>query len=497
MSPASRGIVPGLFLALLAASGVLALNRWWLFPSLEETGVRYLAAAPDLAAGRAPAIPLATWDAASPTSGLEGEGKLMPLLMAAAVKGGARAHVAGLWTLAGSAALAVVALSWAVGGVAGAGGALAVGLLVLSAPPGVAAATLLGPVLLLAALVAVLLGTMTYQPRWFPAHGALAAVAWLAHPAGVGAVAAAVLWPVARGGTPGERTRRVLSAAAPPLVLLAAGAVWPLLDPPARGVSGQALVVAFHGLLVAAGAGVGGWAGTAVGVVMLLALGALTLVEAGSTPKPPADTHWSDPAAADVLAARFRPAAGLLALAGLIATAWAPGTVSPWLPSSCVLLALAAATAVRWRRRVAGPLSWAPLAVLLAWAVTAGWSSWTELGRLRQTGKGVTAVVWVASPVIRWIDNRSRPWTEFYASDPALVLLQTGRAARSLPVDTAEWSGFARHFEAHPGALVLTGEDNSDIRADALRTRLGLSEVVRTAEGRVLVPASPDPGGLP
>jgi len=497
MSPASRGIVPGLFLALLAASAVLAANRGWLFPALEETGVRYLAAAPDLAAGRAPAIPLARWDAASPTSGLEGEGKLMPLLMAAAVKGGARPHVAGLWTLAGSAALAVVALSWAVGGVAGAGGALAVGLLVLCAPPGTAAATLLGPLLLLAAMVAVLLGTMTYQPRWSPAHGALAAMAWLAHPAGVGAVAAAVVWPAARSYTPAEKARKVLWAAAAPFALLAAGAVWPLVDPPTRGTSGAALVGALQGLLRAAGAGAGGWMGVLAGLVALVALGGLTLAEARSTPVPPPDTHWSDPAAADVLAARFRPAAGLLALSGLMAAAWAPGTATPWLPSSWVLLALAAAVSARWRRRFRGPLSWAPLVVLLAWAVTAGWSSRGELVRLRRTGRGVTAVVWVDSPVIRWIDNRSRPWAEIYASDPALVLLQTGRGARSLPVDTTQWGDFARRFEARPGALVLTGADNSDPRVDALRARLGLAEVVRAPEGRVLVPAPPDSGGLP
>jgi hypothetical protein len=497
MSPASRGIVPGLFLALLAASCVLAMNRWWLFPALEETGVRYLAAAPDLATGHAPAIPLARWDAVSPTSGLEGEGKLMPLLMAAAVKAGARAHVAGLWTLAGSAALAVVALSWAVGGVAGAGGALAIGLLVLCAPPGPAAATLLGPVLLLAALVALLLGTMVYQPRWSAAHGTLAALAWLAHPAGVGAVAAAVLWPATRGGRPREKVRSAFWAAAAPFALLAAGAVWPILDPPAGGASSKALGGALQGIVRGAGAGVGGWVGMAAGIVMLAALGALTLAEARSTPVPPGDIHWSDPAAPDLLAARFRPAAGLLALASVVGAAWAPGTATPWLPSSWVLLALAAAVAVRWRRRARGPLSWAPLVVLIAWAVTAGWSSWGELRGLRQTGRGVTSVVWVASPVIRWIDNRSRPWAEIYASDPALVLLQTGRAARSLPVDTAEWGDFARRFEAHPGAIVLTGEDDVDLRADALRARLGLTEVVRAPEGRVLVPATHDPGGRP
>ncbi len=345
VSPAARGLLPGLFLVLAVAFGVLALNRWWLFPALDETGVRYIAAAPDLAAGRAPAIPLAAWDAASPTSGLEGEGKLMPLLMAVAVRGGARPHVAGLWVLAGSAALAMLALAWVVGGVAGVGGALAMGLLVLCAPPGPAAATLLGPDLLLTALVALLLGAMTYQPRWSAAHGVLAALAWLAHPAGVGAVAAAVVWPAARGGSRHEKFRGVALATAAPLLLLAAGTRWPLLDPPARGASGAALANGLRGLTEAAGAGLGGGGGLLLGVAVFAGLGALTLVEAGSTPTPPADPHWSDPAAADLLAARFRPAAGLLTLGGLVATAWSPRTVDPWIP--CAYLSARAVRRLR------------------------------------------------------------------------------------------------------------------------------------------------------
>ncbi|MGD8322179.1 MAG: hypothetical protein PVJ02_17140, partial [Gemmatimonadota bacterium] len=225
-------MVPGLFLALLAAFFVLAANDHWLFPALDRTGVLYLDTAPLLAEGSPPEIPVAAWDAPTPVTGLEGQGTLMPLIMAGLVRLGARPHVAGLWIVAAGLGIAVFALSWAAGGVAGVPGAVAAGLLVLVAPLTRDAATALGPDTLLAALVALLAGVMTYQPRWWLLHGAVAALAWLAHPAGVGAVAAVAIWAGARSGTGSRRVAAAAIGLAPAALLLAAGTLDPLLSPP-------------------------------------------------------------------------------------------------------------------------------------------------------------------------------------------------------------------------------------------------------------------------
>ncbi len=494
MSPAARGLVPGLFLAVAVAFAVLAVNHHWLLPSLDETGVRYLTLAPQLAAGAAPAVPIASWDAEAGTSGLAGRGALMPWIMAGLVAGGARPHVAALWVLAGAAALTVLALAWTTGGASGVAGAALTGVLVALAPFTLDASTAVAPAILLGALAAWLVGAMTYQPRWHALHGTLGALAWLAHPAGVGAVAAAMVWPAAgRAGARGAWGARALLAAAPAAVLLAVGARWPLLAPPTGAPSLPALGQALHALLLDAAPFARAWWSVPAGGVLLAGLGILVVVEARTTPAPPPSPHWSDPAAADLLALRFRRAAGLVALASVVGSAWGGPDASEPLPAALLLVALAGAAAVRWARRMRGAAGWAPLLVLVLWGAGAALASRRGIVLLRTEGRGLTARVWVASPVIRWIDNRSRPYERIYATDPALVLVQTGRAARSLPSGDADVDAFARRFAAHPGALVLTGADDTDARAGSLSELLGLSEAVHAAEGRVLVPSGAAP----
>ena len=105
---------------------------------------------------------------------------------------------------------------------------------------------------------------------------------------------------------------------------------------------------------------------------------------------------------------------------------------------------------------------------------------------LQADGKGHTAAKWVASEVIRWVDNRSQPYPVIYASHPTLLLLQSGRVARALPTQEGHGLAFLEAFQAAPGAVVLTGESASV--HEALVAPLDLREVVRATEGRVLVP---------
>jgi len=488
--------VPGLFLAVAAAFAVLAVNRHWLLPSLDDTGVRYLTAAPQLAAGATPAVPIAPWDATSATTGLEGVGTLMPILMAVTSAGGTRVHVAALWVLCGAAAVAVLALAWTAGGAAGVPAALLAGALVAAAPCTLDAVTAVDPSILLASLVALMVGVMVYRPRWNPAHGLLAALAWLSHPAGAGAVAAATVWPVASGERRARKGTAALLAAAPAALLLALGARWPLLSPPGAPGAGpafHALLAAIQGLLSASAPFAGGAGWLPAGAALLAALGALVVTEARATPTPPPMPHWTDPAAADLLALRLRRASAVTALAALIGTAWGGRVGGGWLPAALLLLALGVVAAARWARRIRGPVGWGPVALLLLWGGAAAWTTRTRALDLRTDGRGLTARVWVASPVVRWLDNRARPYGEIYASEPALVLVQSGRGARALPRGEGDDAAFAARFAAHPGAVVLTGPDATDRRAAELSRLLGVRVVVRSGEGRVLVPA--DAGG--
>lgn len=491
MSPSARGLLPGLFLALAASFGVLTANNHWLLPSVDETGVRYLVTAPAIAAGEAPAVPIADWDAASAETGLEGQGKLVPILMAAGIRQGARAFVAGLWVMALAAGGVVLALCWSVGGVGGIPAAVLATLLLVASPLTVEAATVLDPGLVEAALVLALLGALTYRPDGALLHGILAALAWWSAPVGLGAVAAVLAWPVTRAGTWPVRTRRLVLGVLPPAVLVGAALRWPLLTPPAWHPARGSGLVGVAGLTRWAGFGLPGWAGVAVGAVLLLLLAVLVIREGRSAPKPKGPLAWTDPSAPDWLARSFRPAAALLLASTAVVALTGPAGASltpPWLPVAWLLAAVAGAAAWRWWTHTAGVMRWVPAGLLILWVAVGGWRAADRMVRLRDEGRGDTAKVWVASPVVRWIDNQAPKGLPIYASDPALVYIQSTRAARRLPALGAGLSGFAQFFHEHPGAVVVTAPDNTEARVLALSDSLDLKAEVTAPEGTVLLP---------
>ena len=493
MSPSSRGLIPGLFLALAAAFAILTLNNHWLLPAVDDDGVAYLVAAPHLAEGQAPAIPIVDFDATEATTGLGNRGTAMPLAMAGIVRTGSRPHVAALWVLALSAALALLTAAWVAGGVAGIPGALVAGLALAGASLTLEAVTAVRPEVLVMALVGLLLGLMTYRPGWSALHGVPAALAWLAHPVGVGAVAAAVLWPLRR-----TRRRRDVAATAlaafPAVVLLALpGLLHGTLVPPGLpGLTEAGPASAVAGLLGWLGAGFGGVPGPLLGLLVAIAVVAMVLFDVRTTPTPAPDVHWSDPAASDALAAALRPAAGLLLLglgAAAVLTAKTGGALTrPWAPMALPLAVLATSAAVRLARRGSGARSVLPAAVLIVWMSVSSVNAVLAFRDIRAEGRGHTAKVWVQSEVIRWLDNRSKSYQVLYATDPALVLFQTQRIARGMPSDSERHAAFVARFRMEPGPVVLTGDGTGE--AEALMAELGLVEIVRAPEGRILVPGA-------
>lgn len=498
MSPSSKGVIPGLFLALVAAVAVLAMNGSWLLPAVDDTGAAYLVSVPMIATGAAPVLPWAPWDSSEPTSELEDRGSALPLMMAALMRVKPSAHIVGLWAMALSASALFFAVGWVAGGVAGMSGALVAGLLLGVSGPIVALATTIRPELLAMALVALQLGMMTYQPRWSLAHGLLGAMCWLAHPVGAGAVAAAVLWPFAR---PRGGPRRVLAAGAallPTVVLFASSPLLHgLLKPPSLGAFrtglGTGILETTGGLLVWAGGGFAGPAGLALGLLVVVGATAWVLLEARATPTPPADVHWSDPAAPDLLAESFRPAAGLLALAlvlpalaGVGGSAGSLGT--GWTPVLVPTAALLAAAVTRSLRRHLRPAVIAGAGVLALWMIASGWTATAHLQDVHRIGRGHTAAVWIESKVIRWVDNRSRAFPTIYASSPALLIIVSGQPTRGLPAEPGDLDAFAEHFRRHPGALVVTGTPPEGLQVSDYLGALDVTPLVDAPEGTVLVP---------
>lgn len=489
MSPSSKGILAGLLLAAPMIFGTLSVNEGWLLPAADETGVAYLIAAPMMAAGDEVGLPWAGWDSADSTTPFAGRAPLTPLLMAQLLVIRPQPHVVALWALAGSAGLMVLFAGWTAGGAAGIGGALLAGTLLVVSTVTVGLVTAIRPEVVAMALIALQLGLMMYKPSWTLAHGTAATGAWLAHPAGLGAVLAALLWGALRTGGPTARVARSAGAALIPLLVLVVGPVDPpsLMHDPAGLLSSAAESSA--ALLVWAG---GGW-GLISGLIGLVALPAAALVVAldrVDTPAPPADVHWKDPAAADALAATLRPAAILLASC-LLGTALAGigggygSLTAPWALALVPLCTIAGASVARVARRGAKDRLWAGAAAGL-------WLTATALGALQTVrshtddGRAFTHSSWVSSEVIRWVDNRSDPWPVLYTDQPALLQIQSGHASERLPDRVAALVDFEQVFRSRPGGIVLTAA--SRIPVEEYEERLSLERIVETDMGWVLVP---------
>jgi hypothetical protein len=480
-------------------------NGSWLLPAVDDTGVVYLHAAPQIAAGAEATMPWTSWRSPSSAGPTSEYGAAFAVAMAGMMWVRPVAHVAGLWALALSAGLLLFAVAWVVGGVAGIPGALLAGLALLSSPVLVGLGMSLRPELLLMALVAFQLGLMTYKPTWGLGHGVMASLAWLTHPVGVGAVASAVLWAWWRPAV-GRRWPGVALTLLPPVVLLAVGATGggllsPAALPALRAGLGDALPATFTGLLGWAGSGLPGVVGLVLGVVVTLGGVVTVLADMRETPPAPADVHWSDAAAPDQLAEGLRPAAAVLALGlltpALVGAGGASGALGAARAAVLVpLVALFSAATTRRFRRQRRPATWLAVGVAALWLLASGFATRDAVRHTVANGRGLSEARWVSSEIVRWVDNRSSPFGTVYTTRPALLVLQSGRTSVTLPRDRSELPRFVALFAERPGALVVTPEPGDELGAADFADALGLVTVVEVPEGAVLVPAeAPTPAG--
>lgn len=489
MSPSSKGILTGLLLAAPVILATLSVNEGWLLPAVDETGVAYLLAAPAMAVDEEATLPWAMWDSEEPVTAFEGRAPLMPRLMAVLLPIRPQPHVAALWTLAGAAGLVLLFSAWAAGGAAGFAGGVAAGLLLIISGAAAGLVTAIRPEIVAMVFVALQLGLMTYKPRWTLLHGAAAGGAWMAHPAGIGAVLAAGIWGVARKGSAATRALAGGAALAVPLGLL----LFSPDAPPGRLTSEAGFVEtarsAGGALLTWAG---GGWGTPSllVGSVLVPAFILLALLDHVETPTPPSDVHWKDPAAADLLAGALRPAALLVALCLITAALAGYGSgygsmAAPWALALVPICTLAGATLARVGARQRGD-RFLITAFTVLWLAASGLDAARVLRTDTTEGRALTHRDWVASEIIRWVDNRSDPWPVLYTDQPALLQIQSGRASDRLPAHTVDLTDFDDVFGSRPGALILTR--SSDLTPDDYMDRLDLRQVMETEQGWVLVP---------
>jgi len=513
MSPANRGILPGLFLALVVAIGVLRADRSWLLPTVDAEGARYMEAASSLAAGREPVDPVASWRDPDAERSLRVR-PLIPAVMVAFIHTRARTHAAGLWVIALSGALAVLCLSWAVGGAAGTLGALAAaGVLALN-PTAAGLVTHLGSEGPLLAVSALLLVAMTYLPGWSLLHGALAALAWWIHPAGLGMVVASAVLPWLRPARTGREIWPGVVVALAPWVLMLLLVGGPT-DALARPVPWVPAPGAWLAGLWAGVAEIGAWLfpfrlGAAEYVVAaLLAVGVIVMLRVPiEDPEPVIIGEGARRLVLVPPARHLRRAVISVAIGGCLGGVWAMATAPATLPTGLpyfvpVSLAVAAAVGSTLGRLLAPTGSRiravALAAGLLAWMGAAGAAGWRTLADIQAHGRGFTADTMVDSEVLRWVDNRARPYAYLYSNQPDLVAFLGGRRSIRLPDDDADASAdpaaFAEAFREHPGAIVLFRRPAEHSTSDGMRTpsavaALGdsLRVMVSARDGEVLAP---------
>ncbi|MEM7415110.1 MAG: hypothetical protein AAF389_06415 [Gemmatimonadota bacterium] len=495
MSPSSRGIVAGLFMAGVAALFTLSANQGWLLPSLDEDGAELLAGVPAIHGvdgtlwADGPRSVSEEWDGVDRYP-LAGQGVAMAATMAGLLAVRPQPHVTALWTLAGSAALLMLFLGWAVGGAAGIHGALLAGAMLGGSTVTVGLATSLRPELMAMALVAFQLGLFAYQPRWSFAHGFVGVLTLLVHPAGWGALAAAVGIAWIGRDSRNDAKRATAAAGAPVVVLVLAVALIPWATasavlPSEAGLTSALTVVA--GVATFLG---GGWGLPSMIVGPVVGVGALVLVlvEWVDTPAVFEAVEWNDPRAPDALAEHLRVGAlaqiGALLLAGVLVGDSATGLGRAGALAVVPLVALAATASARHLVRVRGRS--VVSIVLAAWAAVSIVSAGQALERIKEDGRGLTHRRWVSSEVIRWVDNRSSGVPAFYSDEPALLYVQSGEHGIRLPTHPSDVPDFAAAFAARPGALVVT--DASPIPATEYARALDLAVAVESAEGMVLLP---------
>ncbi|MFQ5537500.1 MAG: hypothetical protein ACE5GJ_08620 [Gemmatimonadota bacterium] len=497
-SPASRGVNVGLFLALIAAFSVLWGNQSWLLPAVDADGILTFYAAEAMSVDAPAVVPIAPWNGPGDIAGLSDRSVAVPWVLSRMIRSGLRTHVAALWYLALTLAAVVLTAAWVAGGAAGSGGAVLAGLLLMVSPLVVGEGTTVGPELLVTAVVGLQLGLMTYRPRWAPAYGAAAALAWLVHPVGAGAVAAAILWPLMSRGEFRSPARHAVAAAVPAAFFLLTGPFTPgIPTPPAlleRGSVLGGLVPTVAGILRWAGAGLPGAAGLVAGAGVLAGLLLLLRWDAATTSRVSPNTPWYAPQAPDLLAQRARPAALVLALSLAVAASLGPGPAKgslavPWAPAVLPLAVLAALSLARVVENHVGPVRAAAVSMATVWVLLSGWDAMRFLHDVRREGRGASTARWVRSDLIRWLDNDAPPDAYVLASQPTLVLLHTGRPTRLLPPDSVTALELKAVLGSRPVVAVLTARDT--LRVESLRWTEGMDTAIRGSEGLILIGSAP------
>ena len=134
------------------------------------------------------------------------------------------------------------------------------------------------------------------------------------------------------------------------------------------------------------------------------------------------------------------------------------------------------------------------LVVILAWA---GWAVREDLNGIRSlhlTGQYYSSAEWLTSELVDWVDNRSRG-LRLYSNEPGLMVYQSGRHARLLPLKTQDLDDFVEVWLQRPGAIIVVAPLRQDEWSpEVYEERLPVQLILDSPNAVVLVPGEGETG---
>jgi hypothetical protein len=156
------------------------------------------------------------------------------------------------------------------------------------------------------------------------------------------------------------------------------------------------------------------------------------------------------------------------------------------LPVLVLAMLPVASGAMRWRR--------IGLIVLLAWGGWVGWMDLSGIRSLHQMGLYYSSAEWLTSDLVDWVENRS-DGLRLYSNEPGLMVFQSGRHARLLPLKTQDFGDFVEAWRERPGAIIVVAPMRQDeLSPQVYLENLPVELALESQNALVLVPKEGETG---
>ncbi len=468
----TRHYLVAITLLVLGAVAVLEINNSAYLPGAHADSVEYMEAGRSFALGNGLRIPIASWASPDTVAPLSHFPPGPSLAIGAVIRStGVRADVASLWVMALAAGATLGLCFLLVGPTSGLGTGLLTALVIALMPPFLLTHTSVWSEPLYLPLMLLTLMLMVRQPERPLWAGLAASLTVMVRYMGLAAVAAVGVWALVKT----RSVKKAVVGMAPGFLAFLGWWVWARSQGGAVRTPGE-FSVAITSTLAQLPEMLRFWLAPGlpilVGFVLLLGV---------------VGTHFLGRKS-------FAYPLGFLLGAHLLVVVVARLVVDQRIPFDtrillpALVLAMLPVAAGAMKRPAAG------LIVLLAWGAWAVREDLTGIRSLHVTGQYYSSAEWLTSDLVGWVDNRSRG-LRLYSNEPGLMVYQSERHARLLPLKTQNFDDFVEAWGERPGAIIVVAPQRQDEWSpDIYLERLPVRLLLDSENAVVLVPKDGETG---